>query len=117
MRKRSGGVGGAVLHHHHRRRASREKAKNRVDDLQGMFADVQSAHKEGRSTDAAVLEEQLHQLLREWKAELGEPSPAASAASSLPVSNLPPLPPSPPFLLLRIHVVVMLSLNLFYLWP
>ncbi|RRT34193.1 hypothetical protein B296_00053653 [Ensete ventricosum] len=87
MRKRSGGVGGAVLHHHHRRRALREKAKNRVDDLQGMFADVQSAHKEGRSADAAVLEEQLHQLLREWKAELGEPSPAASAASSLPICS------------------------------
>ncbi|CAL9123199.1 unnamed protein product [Musa acuminata var. zebrina] len=90
MRKRSGGVGGAVLHHHHRRWALREKAKNRVNDLQGMFADVQSAHKEGRSADAAVLEEQLHQLLREWKAELGEPSPAASAASSLPGNSRGP---------------------------
>ncbi|KAG6467205.1 transcription factor VOZ1-like isoform X1 [Zingiber officinale] len=77
MRKRSGG---AALHNH--RRVMKEKAKNRVDDLQGMFGDLQSARKEGRVSDAAVLEEQLHQLLREWKAELSEPSPAVSSSSS-----------------------------------
>ncbi|CAL9105159.1 unnamed protein product [Musa textilis] len=82
MRKRSGGGGGAALHHNHHRRAMREKAKNQVDDLQAMFAGLQSARREGRAADAAVLEEQLHQLLREWKAELSEPSPAASACSS-----------------------------------
>ncbi|WOL09339.1 transcription factor VOZ1 [Canna indica] len=80
--KRSGG-GAALHHHHHHRRAMKEKAKNRVDDLQGMFGDLQSARKEGRVADATVLEEQLHQLLREWKAELSEPSPAASSSSSL----------------------------------
>ncbi|KAK9267203.1 hypothetical protein L1049_009623 [Liquidambar formosana] len=56
----------------------KDKAKNRVDDLQGMFTDLQFARKESRSIDVAVLEEQVHQMLREWKAELNEPSPASS---------------------------------------
>lgn len=54
------------------------KAKNRVDDLQGMFTDLQHARKESRVSDAVVLEEQVHQLLREWKAELHEASPNTS---------------------------------------
>ncbi|KAI8028289.1 Transcription factor VOZ1 [Camellia lanceoleosa] len=56
----------------------KDRAKNRVDDLQGMFTDLQSARKESRSIDVAMLEEQVHQMLREWKAELNEPSPASS---------------------------------------
>ncbi|XP_065878728.1 transcription factor VOZ1 isoform X2 [Euphorbia lathyris] len=56
----------------------KDKAKNRVDDLQGMFVDLQFARKESRSIDAAVLEEQVHQMLREWKSELNDPSPASS---------------------------------------
>lgn len=56
----------------------KDKAKNRVDDLQGMFMDLLFARKESRSTDAVLLEEQVHQMLREWKAELNEPSPASS---------------------------------------
>ncbi|KAL0398536.1 UNVERIFIED_CONTAM: Transcription factor VOZ1 [Sesamum radiatum] len=56
----------------------KDRAKNRVDDLQGMFSDLQSARKESRTIDVAVLEEQVHQMLREWKAELNEPSPASS---------------------------------------
>ncbi|GLT29528.1 hypothetical protein SLA2020_043880 [Shorea laevis] len=56
----------------------KDKAKNRVDDLQGMFLDLQFARKESRAVDVAVLEEQVHQMLREWKAELNEPSPASS---------------------------------------
>lgn len=56
----------------------RDKAKNRVDDLQGVFTDLQFARKESRTVDVAVLEEQVHQMLREWKAELNEPSPASS---------------------------------------
>nr|DAD22753.1 TPA_asm: hypothetical protein HUJ06_024216 [Nelumbo nucifera] len=56
----------------------KDKAKNRVDDLQGMFTDLQFARKESRTSDVAVLEEQVHQMLREWKAELNEPSPASS---------------------------------------
>ncbi|XP_020271878.1 transcription factor VOZ1-like [Asparagus officinalis] len=46
----------------------KDKAKNRVADLEGMFTDLQSAR----------LEEQVHQLLREWKAELCEASPGNS---------------------------------------
>ncbi|KAK8678200.1 hypothetical protein V6N13_143708 [Hibiscus sabdariffa] len=34
--------------------------------------------KESRSIDVSVLEEQVHQMLREWKSELNEPSPASS---------------------------------------
>lgn len=56
----------------------KDRAKNLVDDLQGMFSDLQSARKESRSIDVAVLEEQVQQLLREWKSELNEPSPASS---------------------------------------
>lgn len=43
-----------------------------------MFLDLQFARKESRSVDVALLEEQAHQMLREWKAELNEPSPASS---------------------------------------
>eukprot|EP01018_Ginkgo_biloba_P000701 Gb_12179 [translate_table: standard] len=65
------------------------KAKNRVDDLQGLFTDLQYARKESRLNDVAVLEEQVHQLLREWKAELHEASPATSLlAASLCSSEL-----------------------------
>ncbi|EPS68836.1 hypothetical protein M569_05932 [Genlisea aurea] len=56
----------------------KDRAKNLVDDLQGMFINLQSARKESRSIDVAVLEEQVHQMLREWKAELNEVSPASS---------------------------------------
>ncbi|CAN4084127.1 unnamed protein product [Withania somnifera] len=56
----------------------KDKAKNRVDDLQGVFTNLQSARKESRTYDVGVLEEQVHQMLREWKAELNEPSPASS---------------------------------------
>ncbi|KAG5561771.1 hypothetical protein RHGRI_004719 [Rhododendron griersonianum] len=41
----------------------KDRAKNRVDDLQGMFADLQSARKDSRSIEVAVLEEQVHQML------------------------------------------------------
>jgi len=65
------------------------KAKNRVDDLQEMFTDLQQARKESRVSDAVVLEEQVHQLLREWKVELHEASPATSLlAASLCSSGL-----------------------------
>ncbi|XP_062095798.1 transcription factor VOZ1 isoform X1 [Humulus lupulus] len=56
----------------------KDKAKNRVDDLQAVFMDLQFARKESRTIDMAVLEEQVNQMLREWKAELNEPSPASS---------------------------------------
>ncbi|XP_058100633.1 transcription factor VOZ1 isoform X2 [Magnolia sinica] len=67
----------------------KDKAKNRVDDLQGMFTDLQFARKESRVSDVAVLEEQVHQMLREWRAELNEASPASSLhGNSLGSSNL-----------------------------
>ncbi|GKU92964.1 hypothetical protein SLEP1_g6614 [Rubroshorea leprosula] len=53
-------------------------AKSRLNDLQERFADLQTARKEGRAADVAVLEEQMYQSLREWKAELNVPSPASS---------------------------------------
>lgn len=56
----------------------KDRAKNRVDDLQGVLTNLQSARKESRSYDVGLLEEQVHQMLREWKAELNEPSPASS---------------------------------------
>ncbi|XP_059658735.1 transcription factor VOZ1-like isoform X2 [Cornus florida] len=56
----------------------KDKAKNRVDDLQGMVTNLQSAMKESRSIDVAVHVEQVNQILREWKKELNEPSPASS---------------------------------------
>ncbi|KAK2393633.1 transcription factor VOZ1 [Trifolium repens] len=55
-----------------------DKAKNHVDDLQVMFFDLQFARKESCSIDVALLEEQVHQMLREWRADLNEPSSAAS---------------------------------------
>ncbi|XP_010924399.1 transcription factor VOZ1-like isoform X2 [Elaeis guineensis] len=65
----------------------KDKAKNRVDDLQGIFTDLQSARKESRTADVAVLEEQVHQMLREWKSELNEPSPASSLLGNAHVSS------------------------------
>ncbi|XP_074375225.1 uncharacterized protein LOC141716996 [Apium graveolens] len=55
----------------------KERAKNRVDDLQGMFCDLQSARKESCTNDVALSEEQVNQMLREWQSELNHPSPAS----------------------------------------
>ncbi|KAF5810931.1 putative transcription factor VOZ family [Helianthus annuus] len=59
-------------------RILKDRAMNRVDDLQLMFMDLQSARKESRNIDMVVLEEQVHQMLKEWKKELNQPSPASS---------------------------------------
>ncbi|XP_021898421.1 transcription factor VOZ2-like [Carica papaya] len=56
-----------------------DNAKNRVSDLQERFTNLQAARTEGRIGDVAVLEEQVYQSLREWKAELNAPSPASSS--------------------------------------
>lgn len=61
----------------------RAKANHRVDDLQGMVWELQQARREGRLKDVALLEEQMHQMLREWKAELREASPASSSLLQL----------------------------------
>lgn len=80
-----------------RHRQFRDRAKVRVDDLQEMFCGLQSARKESRSADAAVLEEQVHQMLREWRAELSVPSPASSLQASPPNPSPPAVPPPFPF--------------------
>ncbi|OEL13206.1 Transcription factor VOZ1 [Dichanthelium oligosanthes] len=54
----SGGKGSRSSTRH---RQFRDRAKNRVDDLEEMFSGLQSARKESRSADAAVLEEQNSQ--------------------------------------------------------
>ncbi|KAL8120140.1 hypothetical protein AgCh_017322 [Apium graveolens] len=59
----------------------KERAKNRVDDLQGMFCDLQSTRKESCTNDVALSEEQVNQMLREWQFELNHPSPASSDTS------------------------------------
>jgi glutamyl-tRNA reductase len=61
-----------------------DRAKTRVDDLQEVFSGLQSARKESRSADAAVLEEKVHQMLREWRAELSVASPASSLQARSP---------------------------------
>lgn len=73
MRKGTARSAGSARHQQFRARA-----KTRVDDLQDMFSGLQYARKEARSTDAVLLEAQLHQMLREWRAELSVPSPASS---------------------------------------
>ncbi|KAF2283496.1 hypothetical protein GH714_010966 [Hevea brasiliensis] len=55
-----------------------DNAKNRLNDLQERFFNLQAARKEGRVSDVAILEEQVYQSLREWKADLDAPSPASS---------------------------------------
>ncbi|KAI3982785.1 hypothetical protein MKX01_010268 [Papaver californicum] len=57
----------------------KDKAKNRVDDLESVMTNLQSALQDSRSGDVAVLQKQAHQMLREWKDELNEPSPASSS--------------------------------------
>ncbi|CAN6332404.1 unnamed protein product, partial [Urochloa humidicola] len=87
-----------------RHRQFRDRAKNRVDDLQEMFSGLQSARKESRSADAAVLEEQVHQMLREWRAELSVPSPASSLQNSQGNNREASDPPSETLRLLQLAV-------------
>lgn len=56
----------------------KEKTKTRLEDLQGMLTNVQAAKKESGTDDIVILVEQANQMVREWRAELNEPSPASS---------------------------------------
>ncbi|KAG0449262.1 hypothetical protein HPP92_027379 [Vanilla planifolia] len=56
----------------------KDKARSRVGELQGVFADLYRARKESRDGDVVGLEERVHRMLSEWKAELSEASPASS---------------------------------------
>ena len=60
-----------------------DNAKFRLNDIQERFSNLQAARVEGRISDVAVLEEQVYQSLREWKAELEAPSPASSLLVSV----------------------------------
>lgn len=60
-----------------------DNAKTRLNDLHERFSNLQAARKEGWNSDVAVLEEQVYQGLREWKAELDVPSPANSLLVSI----------------------------------
>uniref|UniRef100_A0A0E0PPY5 Transcription factor VOZ1 n=1 Tax=Oryza rufipogon TaxID=4529 RepID=A0A0E0PPY5_ORYRU len=84
----SGGKGSSRSSSRHQQ--FRNLAKTRVDDLQEMFSGLQSARKESRSADAALLEEQVHHMLREWRAELNVPSPASSLQAIPPNPSFPP---------------------------
>ncbi|KAF3796274.1 Pyruvate dehydrogenase E1 component subunit beta-2 [Nymphaea thermarum] len=44
--------------------------KNSEDFLEGVFTNLQSARKESRTSDVALLKEQVQLMLREWKAYL-----------------------------------------------
>ncbi|KAI3674793.1 hypothetical protein L2E82_51909 [Cichorium intybus] len=68
----------------------KDRAINRADDLLGMFMDLQSARKERRNIDMAVLEEQVHQMLKEWKKELNQPSPAPSLHQGASLGSFSP---------------------------
>ena len=52
----------------------KEKEKHQIDKIQAIFTNLQSARKENRASDIVMFEEQMHQLLREWKAELESPA-------------------------------------------
>jgi len=56
----------------------KDRAKNRVEDLQLMLKELQLAREECRVGDVATLEEQVNQILQDWKAELDQPTPASS---------------------------------------
>lgn len=59
-------------------RLLKDQAKNRIEGLQSVFNELQGAMKESRAGDVATLEEQVKQMLCEWKADLSEPTPTSS---------------------------------------
>ncbi|XP_061345271.1 transcription factor VOZ1-like [Gastrolobium bilobum] len=69
MKENSKGKFGSSSH-----QSMKEKEKHLVDKIQGIFTNLQSARKESRANDIVIFEEQMHQLLREWKAELESPA-------------------------------------------
>lgn len=59
----------------------KEKEKHLIDKIQAIFTNLQSARKESRANDIVIFEEQMHQLLREWKAELETPATSLADGS------------------------------------
>jgi hypothetical protein len=64
-------------------KSMKEKEKHLVDKIQGIFTNLQSARKESRANDIVICEEQMHQLLREWKAELESPTTSLAVCLSI----------------------------------
>ncbi|KAL9241083.1 hypothetical protein vseg_015233 [Gypsophila vaccaria] len=60
------------------RQTLKGQAKNRLQHLQLMLDELQLARKQSRDGDIAKLEEQVNEVLREWRSELDEPTPASS---------------------------------------
>ncbi|KAJ0258369.1 Transcription factor VOZ2 [Hirschfeldia incana] len=58
--------------------SSHRNLVEKLMQLQERFSHLQSARKEGRLNDHALLEAQISQNLREWQAELSAPSPESS---------------------------------------
>ncbi|MED6121861.1 hypothetical protein PIB30_034092 [Stylosanthes scabra] len=59
----------------------KEKEKHHLDKIQSIFINLQSARKDNRYKDIVMFEEQMHQLLREWKAELESPATSLAEGS------------------------------------
>ncbi|KAI7757285.1 hypothetical protein M8C21_019196, partial [Ambrosia artemisiifolia] len=73
----------------------KDSANSRVEDLQLLFMDLQCARKETRNADVAVYEEQLNQMLKEWKNELNQPSPTSFLQQAFETSGLAAPKPDP----------------------
>uniref|UniRef100_A0A7N0TK32 Transcription factor VOZ1 n=1 Tax=Kalanchoe fedtschenkoi TaxID=63787 RepID=A0A7N0TK32_KALFE len=56
----------------------KSNAKNRLDELQDMFSSLQYARKEGQNNTVCELEDQVNQMLKNWKTELNETSSTSS---------------------------------------
>lgn len=78
MKENSGGKYGSSS-----QKSMKEKERHMVNKIQGIFTNLQSARKESRATDILIIEEQMHQLLREWKAELESPATSLNVCLSI----------------------------------
>lgn len=56
----------------------KNNAKVRVDEFQNILANIQYARKEGQNNAISVLEEQVKQMLVNWRNELSETSSTSS---------------------------------------
>lgn len=79
MKENSGGKYGSSSS----QKSMKEKERHMVNKIQGIFTNLQSARKESRATDILIIEEQMHQLLREWKAELESPATSLNVCLSI----------------------------------
>jgi len=83
MKENSGGKYGS----NSSQKSMKEKERHMVNKIQGIFTNLQSARKESRATDILIIEEQMHQLLREWKAELESPATSLNVFLSIRIHS------------------------------